>query len=86
MTMMPLVNQIGSTERLIAALEKTDIVLGRGKYTFSTGHTPDWAYHQFMEAPVALVQYDKEGQDAEDAPIVWPRDIANVKYTYQKPK
>ena len=71
---------------IIAALEKTDIVLGRGRYTFSTGHEPDWAYHQFMSAPVALVQYDKENQDAEDAPIVWPRDVANVKYTYNKPK
>jgi branched-chain amino acid transport system substrate-binding protein len=70
---------------IITALEKTDIVLGRGRYTFSTSHEPDWAYHQFMGAPVALVQYDKEGQDADDAPIVWPRDIANVKYTYQKP-
>jgi len=70
---------------IIAALEKTDIVLGRGRYTFSTGHTPDWAYHQFMDAPVALIQYDKVGQDAEDAPIVWPRDIADVKYTYLKP-
>ena len=71
---------------IIAALEKTDMVLGRGHYTFSTSHDPDWAYHQFMEAPVALVQYDKEGQDAEDAPIIWPRNIADVKYTYQKPK
>ena len=71
---------------IIAALEKTDIVLGRGRYTFSTGHEPDWAYHQFMNAPVALVQYDKENQDAEDAPIIWPRDIANVQYTYNKPK
>jgi branched-chain amino acid transport system substrate-binding protein len=70
---------------LIAALEKTDIVLGRGRYRFSTSHEPDWAYHQFMEAPVALVQYDKTSQDAEDAPIVWPRDIADVKYTYLKP-
>src|SRR5262249_60067457 len=42
---------------LIAALEKTDIVLGRGRYTFSTSHSPDWAYHQFMDAPVALIQY-----------------------------
>ena len=56
---------------IIAALEKTDIVLGRGRCTFSTSHTPDWAYHQFMDAPVALIQYDKVGQDAEDAPIVW---------------
>jgi branched-chain amino acid transport system substrate-binding protein len=70
---------------IIAALEQTDVVLGRGRYTFSTSHTPDWAYHQFMDAPVALVQYDKLNQDAEDAPIVWPRDIADVKYTYLKP-
>ena len=70
---------------IIAALEKTDIVLGRGRYTFSTGHDPDWAYHQFMNAPVALVQYDKVDQDAEDAPIIWPRDIADVKYMYLKP-
>jgi branched-chain amino acid transport system substrate-binding protein len=70
---------------LIAALEKTDIVLGRGRYTFSTSKQPDWAYHQFMNAPVALVQYSKVNQAAEDAPIVWPRDIADVKYTYLKP-
>jgi branched-chain amino acid transport system substrate-binding protein len=70
---------------LIAALEKTDIVLGRGRYTFSTSHEPDWAYHQFMNAPVALVQYDKVDQEAEDAPIIWPRDIADVKYMYLKP-
>ena len=70
---------------LIAALEKTDITLGRGRYTFSTSKTPDWAYHQFMDAPVALIQYDKVGQEAEDAPIVWPRSIADAKYTYLKP-
>ena len=70
---------------IVAALEKTDIVLGRGRYTFSTSRQPDWAYHQFMNAPVALVQYDKVNQEAEDAPIIWPRDIADVKYMYLKP-
>ena len=70
---------------IIAALEKTDIVLGRGRYTFSTSHTPDWAYHQFMGAPVALIQYDKVNEQPEDAPIVWPRDISDVKYLYLKP-
>lgn len=70
---------------LIAALEKTDVVLGRGRYTFSTSKQPDWAYHQFMNAPVALIQFDKVNQAAEDAPIIWPRDIADVKYTYLKP-
>jgi branched-chain amino acid transport system substrate-binding protein len=70
---------------LIAALEQTHWLGGRGMYTFSTSHSPDWAYHQFMEAPVALVQYDKKDQDAEDAPIIWPRDIADVKYMYNRP-
>jgi branched-chain amino acid transport system substrate-binding protein len=70
---------------IIAALEKTNFLGGRGQYTFSTSHEPDWAYHQFMNAPVALVQYDKVDQDAEDAPIVWPREISDVKYTYLKP-
>src|SRR5215469_7561975 len=70
---------------IIAALEKTDIVLGRGRYTFSTSRQPDWAHHQFMNAPVALVQYDKVGQAAEDAPIIWPRDIADAKTLYLKP-
>ncbi|HZS81282.1 MAG TPA: ABC transporter substrate-binding protein [Stellaceae bacterium] len=70
---------------IIAALEKTHWLGGRGLYTFSTSHTPDWAYHQFMEAPVALVQFDKVNQEPEDAPIIWPRDIADVKYLYKKP-
>ena len=70
---------------IIAALEKTDIVLGRGRYTFSTSRQPDWAYHQFMNAPVALVQFDQVGQAADDAPIVWPRDIANAKSLYLRP-
>jgi len=88
--MLVLIDAIGRAKStdgkaLIAALEKTDIVLGRGRYTFSTSRQPDWAYHQFMNAPVALIQYNKVGQDAEDAPIVWPRDIADVKYTYLKP-
>jgi branched-chain amino acid transport system substrate-binding protein len=70
---------------IIAALEQTDLLLGRGRYRFSTSHTPDWAYHQFMDAPVALIQYDKVDQAAEDAPIVWPREIADAKYTYLRP-
>jgi len=38
-----------------------------------------------MDAPVALIQYDKADQPAEDAPIVWPREIADAKYTYLRP-
>ena len=72
-------------KKLVAALEKTNLVLGRGRYRFSKSHTPDWAFHQFMEAPVALIQYDKEGQSVDDAPILWPRNIATTKSLYLKP-
>jgi branched-chain amino acid transport system substrate-binding protein len=70
---------------IIEALEKTKMLAGRGEYTFATGHDPDWSYHQFMGAPVALIQYDKVGQSPDDAPIVWPRNIANSKSLYEKP-
>jgi len=81
------IKRAGTTDgkALIAALEKTDIVLGRGRYRFSMSHNPDWAWHQFMEAPVALIQYDKEGQGVDDAPIIWPRDIATTKSLFLKP-
>jgi branched-chain amino acid transport system substrate-binding protein len=82
------IKRAGKTDgpSIIAALEKTHWQGGRGLYTFSTSHNPDWAYHQFMEAPVALVQFDKVNQEAEDAPIIWPREIADVKYIYKKPE
>jgi branched-chain amino acid transport system substrate-binding protein len=81
------IKKAGTTDSkaLIAALEKTDWVGGRGHYTFNNTHTPDWGYHQFMGAPVLLVQYDKTNQAPEDAPIVWPRNVATVQYMYNKP-
>jgi branched-chain amino acid transport system substrate-binding protein len=77
----------GSTDgkAVIAALEKTHWMGGRGMYTFSTSHTPDWAYHQFMGAPVHLLQYSEVNQTADDAPIIWPTNVATVKYMYLKP-
>lgn len=74
-----------SPAALIRALEKTDWVGARGRYTFSLSHNPAWTYHQFMNAPVIIIQYSKVDQKPEDAPIVWPRDLATVKYTYERP-
>jgi len=31
------------------------------------------------------VQFDQVGQASDDAPIVWPRDIANAKSLYLRP-
>jgi branched-chain amino acid transport system substrate-binding protein len=81
------IKRAGTTDpkALIAALEKTNIVLGRGRYTFATDHTPDWHYHQFVDAPVHLIQYDTVGQPPDGAPVVWPRNLATVSYVYNRP-
>jgi len=77
----------GSTDgkAIIHALETTKYVGVRGQYSFSTDHTPAWHYHQFLNAPLTILQYTEEKQGQADAPIVWPRQFATVPYTYKKP-
>ena len=77
----------GSTDAkaIISALENTSYVGARGKYSFSTSHEPAWHYHQFLEAPLTILQYLEVKQGQSDAPIVWPRQFATVPYTYKKP-
>ncbi|MDE2516378.1 MAG: ABC transporter substrate-binding protein [Rhodospirillales bacterium] len=70
---------------IIHGLETTKYVGTRGQYSFSTSKTPAWHYHQFLGAPLTLIQYDKPNQSQSDAPIVWPRKFATVPYTYKKP-
>ena len=70
---------------IISALEKTQYVGARGKYSFSTSHEPAWHYHQFLEAPLTLLQYAEVKQGQSDAPIVWPKQFATVPYVYKKP-
>lgn len=81
------IKRAGSTDpkAIIQALEKTSWVGARGATSFSTGHNPDWAYHQFVDAPLNLIQFDKVGQTPDDAPVVWPRSLATVDYTYLRP-
>ncbi|MBN8928805.1 MAG: hypothetical protein BGO51_28005 [Rhodospirillales bacterium 69-11] len=77
----------GSTDSkaIISALEKTNYVGVRGKYAFSTEHEPAWHYHQFLGAPLTILQYTEVKQAQSDAPIVWPREFATVPYVYKKP-
>jgi branched-chain amino acid transport system substrate-binding protein len=87
MLLLEAVKSVGGTNSraIIHALEQTSWVGLRGKYSFSLSHTPDWAYHQFMDAPVQIIQYDKIDESPLDAPIVWPRNLATVDYVYKKP-
>jgi branched-chain amino acid transport system substrate-binding protein len=82
------IKRAGSTDpkAIIHALETSKWSGTRGQYAFSTSHSPDWAYHQYVDAPLYLLQYDKVGQKPEDAPVIWPRSLATVTYTYKKPQ
>jgi len=70
---------------IIGALEKIKYKGTRGEYSFSTDKSPDWAFHQFMKAPIMLIQYDKESQLPEEAPILYPPEWATSKEHYLKP-
>jgi hypothetical protein len=82
------IKRAGSTDpkAIIHALETSKWSGTRGQYAFSTSHSPDWAYHQYVDAPLYLLQYDKVGQKPEDAPVIWPRNLSTVPYTYKKPQ
>jgi branched-chain amino acid transport system substrate-binding protein len=86
--MVDAIKRAGSTDpkAIINALETSQFSGTRGAYAFSTSHSPDWAYHQYVNAPLYLLQYSKVGQKPEDAPVIWPRDLATVPYTYYTPK
>jgi branched-chain amino acid transport system substrate-binding protein len=73
------------SKAIIKALEETKYTGVRGQYAFSTSHEPAWHYHQFLGAPLTLLQYTEVNQSQADAPIVWPRNFATVPYTYKKP-
>lgn len=81
------IRQAGKTDpkAIIHALENIKYTGTRGAYHFSTKKQPDWAYHQFMEAPLMLVQYDKVNQSPDDAPIISPPKWATIKQAYLKP-
>ena len=81
------IKRAGNTDgkAIIHALETTSYVGVRGPYSFSTSKDPAWHYHQFLNAPLTLLQYAEVKQSQADAPIVWPKQFATVPYLYKKP-
>lgn len=70
---------------IIHALETTKYIGTRGQYAFATDKDPPWHYHQFMAAPLTILQYTAPNQPVDAAPIMWPRQFATVEYLYKPP-
>lgn len=65
-------------EAIIDALEGIDYTGVLGAYEFSTDRDPEWAYHQFMDAPVTILQYTQMHQEPAQAPILYPEKWAST--------
>ena len=76
------INEAGSTDgdAIVAALENIshDGALGRIYFPYGTGKDPsadgkgdEW-WHQWPDPALTVIQYQEEGQNSVDAPIVWP--------------
>ena len=66
-------------DAIIDALEATDIDLAQGHYYFPYGKNnpvpegePDWMWHQWPDAAVLFLQYFEEGQNSDDAAVIYP--------------
>ncbi len=76
------INEAGSTDgdAIVAALENIDHdgTLGRIYFPYGTRKDPsvdgkgdEW-WHQWPDPALTVIQYQEEGQNSVDAPIVWP--------------
>ncbi len=70
---------------IIHALEHIQYAGTRGTYSFSNKKQPAWAYHQWLDAPVMIIQYTQVNQSADSAPILYPRNWATSKKIYNRP-
>jgi branched-chain amino acid transport system substrate-binding protein len=75
------IERAGSTDpdAIIAAIEATDMTLAQGHYYFPYGtqnpvpdDQPAWMWHQWPDAAVVIQQYFEQGQDPDDAAVVFP--------------
>lgn len=57
----------------------------RGTIYFPQKKTPAWAFQQWPEVPIFVIQYDKPDQLPENAAILWPRSQATTDKLVLKP-
>ncbi len=57
----------------------------RGTITFPQTPDPAWAYQQWQDVPIFVIQYDEANQTPADAAILWPRSQATTEEILLKP-
>jgi branched-chain amino acid transport system substrate-binding protein len=57
----------------------------RGTIHFPQDKEPAWAYQQWPEVPIFVIQYDQPDQLPQDAQILWPRKLATTDQLLLKP-
>lgn len=88
------INEAKSTDgdKIVTALEgiSHEGTLGRIYFPYGTKKDPsadgkgdEW-WHQWPDPAMTMIQYQKEGQDSTDSPIVWPDAYKSGKAIYVK--
>jgi len=81
------IEKAGSTDR--AAIQKALRELRwdgtRGTIYFPQTKEPAWAYQQWPEVPIFVIQYTEPNQSPSDAAILWPRKLATTDKLLLKP-
>lgn len=57
----------------------------RGTINFPQTKDPAWAYQQWPEVPIFVIQYDEVNQSPADSAILWPRSQATTDEIVMKP-
>jgi len=81
------IKRAGSTEpkRIVAALREVRWEGTRGTIYFPQKREPAWAFQQWPEVPIFVIQYDRPNQLPEDAKVLWPRALATTDKLLLKP-
>jgi len=71
--------------KIVEALRKVKWEGTRGTIYFPQTKEPAWAFQQWPEVPIFVIQYDKPNQAPEKSQILWPKNQATTDKLYLTP-
>jgi branched-chain amino acid transport system substrate-binding protein len=71
--------------KIVEALRNVKWEGTRGTIYFPQTKEPAWAFQQWPEVPIFVIQYDKPNQAPEKAQILWPKNQATTDRLYLTP-